>query len=242
MIIYKTINLISNKIYVGKDSKNDPDYLGSGLLLKRAIKKHGIENFKKEIIEYCNSTEELNVREIYWIKYFNSTDKKIGYNIARGGSGGDTISTNPNNLKIREKQSSAMLGRTFTEEHKKNISKAKKGKPVHPAILTESSRLKMSLAKKGKPLSEEHKKKLSIARQGRKPSLGKKWSEEAKLKHKERFIGKKHLSSFLIQIEINGKIQEFNSALSAAKYFNCNIYRILQNKLIGYNVIIIKNA
>jgi hypothetical protein len=67
MIIYKITNLINNKIYVGKDSKNDPKYLGSGLYINRAIKKYGKENFKKEILEYCDNSQELNEREIFWI-------------------------------------------------------------------------------------------------------------------------------------------------------------------------------
>ena len=42
MIIYKTTNLINGKFYIGKDSKNDPNYLGSGKILKKAFKKYGI--------------------------------------------------------------------------------------------------------------------------------------------------------------------------------------------------------
>ena len=36
MIIYKTINLITGKIYIGQDSKNNPNYLGSGKYIKRS--------------------------------------------------------------------------------------------------------------------------------------------------------------------------------------------------------------
>lgn len=39
MIIYKTTNLINNKVYIGKDSKNKPSYYGGGILLKKSIKK-----------------------------------------------------------------------------------------------------------------------------------------------------------------------------------------------------------
>ena len=60
MIIYKTTCLINGKIYVGQDSKNNPDYLGSGIYLNRAIKKHGKENFKKEVVCECSSQEDLN--------------------------------------------------------------------------------------------------------------------------------------------------------------------------------------
>jgi hypothetical protein len=45
MIIYKTTNIINGKYYVGKDINNSESYLGSGVLLKRAIKKYGKENF-----------------------------------------------------------------------------------------------------------------------------------------------------------------------------------------------------
>ena len=62
-IIYKTTNLINKKIYIGSDIKNngngDPAYLGSGILLKKSIKKYGIGNFSKEIIFFCESLDEL---------------------------------------------------------------------------------------------------------------------------------------------------------------------------------------
>jgi group I intron endonuclease len=85
MIIYKTTNLINGKFYIGQDSKNDPSYFGSGKLLHKAIEKYGIENFRKDILEQCISKHELNEREIYWI-----LELKPVYNIAKGGSGGNT--------------------------------------------------------------------------------------------------------------------------------------------------------
>lgn len=87
MIIYKTINLVNGKIYIGQDTKDNKYYLGSGKILRVAIKKYGKDNFKKEIIETCKTQEELNIREIFWINYYNSTNRKIGYNIAYGGFG-----------------------------------------------------------------------------------------------------------------------------------------------------------
>ncbi len=107
MIIYKTTNLINGKIYVGLDTKNIPGYLGSGLLIKRAIKKHGIENFTKEILEECENIKELSDKEIYWINKLNSRDKKVGYNIMTGGYGGDTLTNNPNIKEIKKKMSNS---------------------------------------------------------------------------------------------------------------------------------------
>jgi len=53
-IIYKTTNTINGKIYVGKHNKDNDDYLGSGKLLKRAMKKYGKEYFCLEILERCS--------------------------------------------------------------------------------------------------------------------------------------------------------------------------------------------
>ena len=64
-------------------------YLGSGTLLRKALKKYGKENFKVELIEWCASKAEIDQRERYWIEFFNTTNLDIGYNIATGGQGGD---------------------------------------------------------------------------------------------------------------------------------------------------------
>lgn len=85
MIIYKTTNLVNGKIYIGQDSKNNPEYLGSGKIIKRAILKYGKENFKKEILDFCKDKIQLDEREKYWIKTFNSVED--GYNISEGGNG-----------------------------------------------------------------------------------------------------------------------------------------------------------
>ncbi len=88
MIIYKTTNLINGKYYIGKDEKNNSNYLGSGKILKNSIKKYGKENFKKEILEFCKTKNELNEKEKYWIETLSATT--FGYNITEGGTGGQT--------------------------------------------------------------------------------------------------------------------------------------------------------
>lgn len=93
--IYLTTNTINNKKYIGqrrafKCSPEDDDYLGSGTILQRALKLYGKENFTKEILEYCDSLDELNEAEKKWITYYNAVTSNEFYNIASGGLAGDT--------------------------------------------------------------------------------------------------------------------------------------------------------
>jgi len=163
--IYKTTNLINNKIYIGKHKTSaDDGYLGSGLILSYAVDKYGKENFKREIIEYCSS--DVGKREEYWIDKLNARNSKIGYNIAKGGIGGDNFTNHPNKENIR-KTFMGFLGKHHTEETKNKISKNNKGK-------------------KRKPLTEEQIEKL------RQINTGKKRSNETKQKIRESKIGNKH--------------------------------------------------
>jgi putative endonuclease segB len=96
--IYKTTNNINGKIYIGKKHSSSfiKDYYGSGKLINRAIDKYGIENFSVEIIEECETLEELNLKEKYYIKHLESNYKLgKGYNIASGGDGGNIIGLLP---------------------------------------------------------------------------------------------------------------------------------------------------
>lgn len=106
MIIYKITNLINQKIYIGQHHKAACDgYFGSGTLIKRAIKKYGKENFSLIILKQnILKKDTLNAYEKFYIKFFNSTNKKIGYNIAKGGEGGDTLTHHPFKRIIIEKQ------------------------------------------------------------------------------------------------------------------------------------------
>jgi hypothetical protein len=87
--VYITTNLINGKQYIGDHSTNNlnDNYIGSGLLIKIAIKKYGKHNFKKEILEHFNNKEDaFNIQEKY-INQFN-TLSPIGYNISpKGGYG-----------------------------------------------------------------------------------------------------------------------------------------------------------
>jgi group I intron endonuclease len=79
--IYKTINLVNGLISVGQHSTNNLNdkYLGSTRKLRQAIKEFGKENFKREILEFCDY-EQLPEREKFWIRKLNAVNPQIGYN------------------------------------------------------------------------------------------------------------------------------------------------------------------
>jgi hypothetical protein len=89
MHIYKIINNTNGKWYIGKTNGQDPNYMGSGKLLKQAYAKYGKENFEKIILETCSTEQELNQREQHWISESGAMLDLLSYNLAEGGSGGD---------------------------------------------------------------------------------------------------------------------------------------------------------
>ena len=110
--VYKTTNNLNNKIYIGqhKSSVFDDKYIGSGKILLQAITKYGKDNFTTEVLEWCDSREQLNEKEIHYINKYNSTNNNIGYNICKGGNGGDVFSTLPaeHQLQLREQFSKSI--------------------------------------------------------------------------------------------------------------------------------------
>jgi hypothetical protein len=82
---------INGKSYIGKhDGLEQDNYLGSGKLLRRAIRKHGKENFTRIILERYDCAEDCHNGEKKWISLFNAVESPHFYNIAAGGEGGNT--------------------------------------------------------------------------------------------------------------------------------------------------------
>ena len=154
-IIYKTTNITNGKIYVGKDKNNNPNYLGSGVILEQAIEKYGRQSFQKEVLEECNDTI-VDSREIYWIARLNSTDNKIGYNITNGGTGGDTTTNHPNKKDIIDKRNHGLTSwhKSLSEPERiargEKISNSKKGKSNGRAGMAHREESK-ELIKKNQP-------------------------------------------------------------------------------------------
>ena len=169
-LIYKTTNLINNKIYIGqtvhiKDHFSGK-YIGGGTYFNKAVEKHKKENFKCEFICYAYSLKELNDLEQFHIKEFNSI-KPNGYNLSSGGGQG---------------------GKLHEETKKKlsiSVSLATKGKPKTP-----EHNKKVALANLGQKRSDEAKKNMSEAAKKRKKTKGKPVSVEARIKIANTLKGK----------------------------------------------------
>lgn len=223
MFIYKTTNLINGKIYIGQHRKNKQDYLGSGVLLQKAIKKYGKENFVREILEDGIITvDELNSREQYWIKIYNSTDVHVGYNLAAGGKG----IVDPTG-RIGKKIAISKTGKKVSEEGRRNISKAHLG-----IRQTEESKQKISSTMSGagsywynKKLSEEHRKKISVNHADlggvKHPSFGKKF---------------KNASSKFLGVYWDSTAKKWHSVLRAyGEVFRLGYFRYETEAAMAYN-------
>ena len=123
--IYKITNKINGKSYIGQTIQNVKERFYqhcatkcskavSNMAIHRAIKKYGKSNFTVEVIEEIDSAN-LNDRERYWIKYYNSYNN--GYNSTKGGQDGIKLFKNLDTESVvREYKSGKSLreiGRLF---------------------------------------------------------------------------------------------------------------------------------
>ena len=190
--VYIITNLINRKKYIGKRSCSCPidqdTYMGSGVALKNAQKKYGIENFTKHILMVCETEEQAFQEEQKAIELVQADTNPQYYNIARGGFGG----TNVINI---------------SKETRRKLSELRKGKnhPLYGKKHSEESKLKMSITKKQIFIGEnnpfygkKHKLdtiyKISNSRKGKYKgevhhNYGKQLSEETKEKLREKLSG-----------------------------------------------------
>ena len=99
-LIYKTTNILSGKFYVGshKTKNKDDGYMGSGKYLNHAIKKHGLANFRKEILFEFATAKEMYDKEAYIVDDDFLAEENT-YNLKQGGFGGfDYINNSGKNI------------------------------------------------------------------------------------------------------------------------------------------------
>lgn len=200
-LIYKITNKLDNKFYVGKHktkNKND-DYFGSGLLLERAVEKHGKENFVKEVVMELSTEEEMNQKEADIVdEDFVARDDT--YNIMLGGCGGfdyindnklnktpEAIDAHKRNVDNTNSNKRKKWLLENDEEYRKEVSKKRSNIMKHYLAGNKNPFL-------GKTHSEDTRKKMSDAKRGmfdgdKNPAFGKHWitnGVESKLVKKEK--------------------------------------------------------
>lgn len=192
--LYIHENIYNNKKYIGITS-NDPEKRwknGNGYSYNpyffNAINKYGWDSFTHNVVLTGMTIEEASKKEQEYIKLYNTTDDRFGYNLTDGGEGsyGRKVSE-----ETKEKIRNAHIGKKHTEESKQKISEALIGNKYALGMrhteetkrligekskgnqhakgnhLSEEARKKISEANKGKPKSEETRKKLSDANKGK---------------------------------------------------------------------------
>lgn len=107
-VIYRIVNLIGGKSYIGKAKnlskrlkKHQRESRKKESPLYSAIRKHGWDNFKVEIVEFANRYEDLDSLEIAAIEKFKTLYPE-GYNLTKGGTGGDVVTNHPNRETLYE--------------------------------------------------------------------------------------------------------------------------------------------
>jgi group I intron endonuclease len=173
--IYQIRNLENNKIYVGSavdftrrtswhkcrlnKNKHYNDYL------QRAWNKYGEENFKFEIIEVLDKSCLIE-REQHYLDTL-----KPEYNVSTSATGGNLGPEVGRKLSILKRGNRNNLGKKFSEEHKRKIGEANKGKRLGMKASEETKRKMSESGKRRKhfPLSEEIRQKIGLSLVGNVP-------------------------------------------------------------------------
>lgn len=160
--IYMTTNNSTNKKYIGKHKAEyfDDNYLGSGIILKKAIEKYGRENFSIKILSICNSLEELNTKEKELIKHFDAVNSKDFYNIAPGGDGGYLFY---GYSEEKRKEIHLRGGKNRTGAKNGMFGRRGEKNPLYKRKRSELTKQKCRISNLGKKRSEETRKRNSEA-------------------------------------------------------------------------------
>lgn len=165
MLVYLGTNTINGRRYVGVTAQPMRQRLrehrskagsGSPHLLHQAIREHGWDAFQWRQIVTCDDRDLLLLAEQEAIDKFKSHCDHGGYNMTKGGSG---VAGFVYSAEIRARLSEAARGRVKSEDERRKLSAANKGKKPSEACIdaikatpwTAERRAKLSAAKKGRP-------------------------------------------------------------------------------------------
>ena len=148
--VYSHTNKVNGKIYIGLTSmkpeerwKNGVGY-HSGTHFRSAIDKYGWDNFEHRIIKDGLTEDEASYWEQYYISFYNSTDRRYGYNMSSGGENGGHPQTEETRKKISENgYHYGMLGKKHSNEAKAKMSKSRTGR-----VFSDETKKKISDAHK----------------------------------------------------------------------------------------------
>ena len=159
--IYKITNP-RGQVYVGQSINIERRFKEYKRLAKRSagrkllnsLKGFGVENHTFEIIEECTN-ELLHSREHYWKVFFDTVEKGLNCDYFDQGGG-------PRCQEIRDRISKSNLGKPKSETHKANMRKPKseehkKNISIAKQQITEETKKKISEAKKGKTPNRDYK-------------------------------------------------------------------------------------
>lgn len=145
-----------------------------------AIQFFGWENIRHEIVAEGLTEEEACDLEIKLIAEYKCTDPRYGYNKSRGGQKGCSgVKYTAERLQKIIGANNPMYGRHMSDETKRRISEAKKGR----SIWSEEARNLMSINRRGeksprwgKHFTPEQRAKMSVAQKGKRTGKDNSWS------------------------------------------------------------------
>jgi len=156
--IYKTTNTITGKYYIGMHSTNNLNdgYLGSGRRLRYSINKYGADVHHREILEYCNSRDELSKRESELVTEYELRRKEC-LNLIKGGSG---VYIHKHTDETKERMRKAHTGKKMSKEARIKMRNNNLGKTYSPETNKKKGRFGVLNGMYGKVHTDDVKKHL----------------------------------------------------------------------------------